>query len=114
MITPDNRTFLICGIFLAIVIGVAAVFFASSDPDGLESTALVVHGEKDLTGPSPENGDPEAVGTGVQVYSSPFPDYSLGKGSGPLGSILIMVIGILIMVMVGFFASKLIRISKKA
>ncbi|MCK7505079.1 MAG: PDGLE domain-containing protein [Desulfobacterales bacterium] len=46
----DNKTFIIAGIVVALLIGVVAVFMASGDPDGLESTALVVQGQKDLTG----------------------------------------------------------------
>ena len=38
---------------IALLIGVIAVFMASADPDGLESTALVVQGQKDLTGATP-------------------------------------------------------------
>jgi cobalt/nickel transport protein len=40
----DNKTFIIAGIIVALLIGVVAVFMASGDPDGLESTALVVQG----------------------------------------------------------------------
>ena len=46
----DNKTFIIGGIIIALIIGVAAVFLASGDPDGLESTALVVQGQKTITG----------------------------------------------------------------
>ncbi len=37
----DNKTFLIAGLIVALLIGVIAVFLASGDPDGLESTALI-------------------------------------------------------------------------
>ena len=43
----DNKTFMIVGIIIALLIGVVAVFMASGDPDGLESTALIVQGQKD-------------------------------------------------------------------
>ena len=46
----DNKTFIIVGIAIALLIGVVAVFFASGDPDGLESTALMIQGQKSLTG----------------------------------------------------------------
>ncbi len=49
----DNKTFIIAGIVVALLIGVVAVFMASADPDGLESTALVVQGQKELTGNTP-------------------------------------------------------------
>jgi len=53
----DNRTFIIAGIIIALAIGGAAVFLASGDPDGLESTALVVQGQKELTGVTPEDAE---------------------------------------------------------
>jgi cobalt/nickel transport protein len=109
MKTIDNNTFIIIGVVLAIAIGVIAVFFASGDPDGLESTALFVQGEKDLMGQSPEEGDAEAIGTGVSVYSSPFPDYSMGEHFGPIGSIAAIVIGTLAMVAVALGAVRVIR-----
>ena len=40
----DNKTFIIAGLLISLLIGTIAVFLASSDPDGLESTALVVSG----------------------------------------------------------------------
>ena len=42
----DNKTFIVAGLIIALIIGVIAVFAASSDPDGLESTALVYRGRK--------------------------------------------------------------------
>jgi cobalt/nickel transport protein len=92
----DNKTFLIVGIIIAVVIGVIAVFLASSDPDGLESTALIVSGQKDLTGSSPEEGNPEAVGTGTFAYKAPMPDYSLGEALGSVGALIAIIVGILL------------------
>jgi len=109
---PDNMTFLIAGLLIALAIGIIAVFLASGDPDGLESTALVVQDAKTLTGPSPEDGDPEAVGTGVSVYSSPFPDYSISEESGPVGGIIAIVLGILITFAIVFGLTKIISTRK--
>ncbi|WP_157199850.1 PDGLE domain-containing protein [Methanogenium cariaci] len=68
----SNTHFLIGGLVIAILIGGLAVFLASGDPDGLESTALYVQGEKTLTGASPEDGDPEAVGVSdAFAYEAP-------------------------------------------
>ena len=55
----DNKTFIIAGIVVALLIGVVAVFMASADPDGLESTALVVQGQKELTGGTPPDAEIE-------------------------------------------------------
>ncbi|WP_319580263.1 PDGLE domain-containing protein [uncultured Methanospirillum sp.] len=105
----DNKTFLIVGIIIALVIGVLAVFFASGDPDGLESTALMISGQKDLTGAAPEDGDPEAVGTGTFSYSAPMPDYSLGEAMGPSGSIIAILTGIFLTLIVVIGATWLVR-----
>lgn len=105
----DNKTFLIIGIILALSIGVLAVFFASGDPDGLESTALMVSGQKTLTGSAPQEGNPEAVGTGTFSYKAPMPDYSLGESTGPLGGVIAIVAGIFLTLVVVIGATWLIR-----
>ena len=108
----DNKTFLIVGIVIAFAIGILAVFFASGDPDGLESTALVVSGQKDLTGASPEEGDPEEVGTGTFAYESPMPDYSIpDMGTG--GALIASLIGILITLFVVVGVTYAIKMSKE-
>ena len=89
----DNKTFLAAGIILALVIGVAAVFMASGDPDGLESTALVVQGQKTMTGATPPDAEIHEDTTGKFAYSSPMPDYSLGESMGPYGGIIAIVVG---------------------
>jgi cobalt/nickel transport protein len=88
----DNKTFILVGLLISLIIGIVAVFFASGDPDGLESTALVVSGQKELTGQSPDDGDPEAIGTGTFAYESPMPDYSLGEDLGPMGAVIAIVV----------------------
>lgn len=105
----DNKTFLIVGIIVAIAIGVLAVFLASGDPDGLESTALIVSGQKSLTGPSPAEGDPEAVGTGTFEFHSPLPDYSMGEAMGPLGSVISIIVGILLTLVVVIGATWIVK-----
>jgi cobalt/nickel transport protein len=92
----DNKTFLIAGIVIAILIGVVAVFFASGDPDGLESTALMVQGQKTLTGDTPADAEIHEDTTGKFSYESPMPDYSLGEKFGPLGGIIAIVVGTLL------------------
>lgn len=105
----DNKTFLIIGIIIALVIGVLAVFFASGDPDGLESTALMVSGQKSLTGIAPEEGNPESVGTGSFSYSAPLPDYSLGEAMGSLGGVIAMIVGIFLTLCVVIGATCLVQ-----
>jgi cobalt/nickel transport protein len=66
---------------------------ASGDPDGLESTALVVQGHKELTGPTPEEAEIEEDLTGKFSYTSPMPDYSLGEEMGSAGGLIAIVVG---------------------
>lgn len=89
----DNKTFIIVGLIIALLIGVIAVFAASSNPDGLESTALVVQGEKALTGDTPPNAEIEENPEGKFSYESLMPDYSLGEDWGPIGGIIAILVG---------------------
>lgn len=103
--------FLIGGLAVAILIGGLAVFLASGDPDGLESTALYVQGEKTLTGASPEDGDPEAVGVSDAVtYDAPLPDYSMGENGGKAGELFAVVAGIIIVFGLAFVASRVVSV----
>lgn len=89
----DNKTFIIGGIIVALLIGVLAVFLASADPDGLESTALVVQGQKSLTGDTPPDAEINEDLNGKFSYESPMPDYSLGESMGSLGGLIAIVVG---------------------
>jgi cobalt/nickel transport protein len=89
----ETKVFIAVGIVVALVIGVAAVFLASGDPDGLESTALIVQGDKTLTGPTPPDAEVNEDIEGRFAYNSPFPDYSMGETLGPAGGILAIVVG---------------------
>lgn len=92
----DNKTFIIAGIIIALAIGGIAVFLASGDPDGLESTALVVQGQKDLTGTTPEDAEIHEATDGRFSYTAPMPDYALGEEMGSTGGIIAIVAGIII------------------
>ena len=110
----DNRTFLIAGIVIALLIGIVAVFMASGDPDGLESTALVVQGQKDLTGATPEGAEIHEDTTGKFSYTSPMPDYSLGEQLGSVGGVIAIVAGTLLAFGIVLGISKLLVARKKA
>lgn len=106
----SNTQFLIGGLVIAILIGGLAVFLASGDPDGLESTALYVQGEKTLTGDSPDDGDPEAVGVSDAVeYDAPLPDYSMGENGGKAGELIAVFAGILMVFALAFIATRVVR-----
>jgi cobalt/nickel transport protein len=110
----DNKTFLIMGIGIAILIGIVAVFFASGDPDGLESTALMIQGHKTLTGTTPDGAEIHEDPAGKFTYSSPMPDYTMGEKFGPWGGIVAIVAGILLAFGLVVGISKLIIARKKA
>jgi cobalt/nickel transport protein len=110
----DNRTFIIIGIAIAIIIGVVAVFFASGDPDGLESTALMIQGQKTLTGGTPPDAEIHEDPAGKFAYESPMPDYSLGEKFGPLGGIIAIIAGTLLAFGLVIGISKLLVARKKA
>jgi cobalt/nickel transport protein len=90
-----NLKFLVIGVVLALVVAIVAVFLASPDPDGLDSTALIASGQKSLTAPATgENISVEAPGH--FTYASPMQDYRLGENWGPMGGIIAMVTGTLL------------------
>jgi len=108
-----NMRFLVAGVLIAMVIAIVAVFLASSDPDGLDSTALIVSGQKTLTAPA--TGDDISVGApGHFVYESPMQDYTLGKDWGPAGGIIAMVTGTFLAVAAGFGLAWVLRKRKAA
>ena len=109
----DNKTFIITGIIVAILIGVVAVFIASGDPDGLESTALMVQGQKTLTGGTPPDAEIHEDTVGKFSYESPMPDYSLGETLGPLGGIIAIVAGTLLAFGIVLGISKMLVAKKK-
>lgn len=108
----EMKTFVAVGLVIALVVGVAAVFLASGDPDGLESTALVVQDEKTLTGAAPDDADAEAIGSGTFEYEAPMPDYSLGESGGTLGAIVAIVVGTILALLLVFGVGKVVAASK--
>lgn len=89
----DNRTFLIVGLVISLLVGCIAVFMASSDPDGFESTALVIQGDKTLTGAAPEDAEIHEMTEGRFSYESPMPDYALGEELGSAGGLVAILAG---------------------
>ena len=110
---PRNVKFVTAGVIVALAIAVIAVFLASGDPDGLDSTALIASGQKTLTAPA--TGDEVTVeAPGHFTYSSPMQDYTLGEKWGPLGGIVAMVIGTLLAFILGIGLAYLLRKREKA
>jgi len=109
----DNKTFIIAGIIVALLIGVVAVFMASGDPDGLESTALVVQGQKELTGGTPENAEIQEDLNGKFSYTSLMPDYSLGEEMGSVGGLIAIIVGIILAFLVVLGLAYAIKVAGK-
>ena len=88
--------YIVAGIAIALMIGTTAVFLASSDPDGLDSTALITQGQKELTQPAnPDAEIDESILPGSFEYEAPFPDYTV-EGAGRLTDVALMAGGILL------------------
>ncbi|MDO5847703.1 MAG: PDGLE domain-containing protein, partial [Methanocorpusculum sp.] len=78
------KKILVVGLIIALIIGGCAVFFASSNPDGLDSTFLVNEGQKEIFAPATGDEISGEANDPVQ-WNAPLPDYSLGEESGPAG-----------------------------
>jgi cobalt/nickel transport protein len=106
-----NVKFLVAGILIALAVSIIAVFLASGDPDGLDSTALIASGQKTLTAPA--TGEEVTVeAPGHFTYSSPMQDYTLGESWGSLGGIIAMVIGTILTFLIGIGLAFLLRKDK--
>ncbi len=79
-----NRNLIIGGLIIALIIAIIAPFLASSNPDGLESTA------ESLEVPESE-----------PAFQSPLPDYAIpGMEDNPLGGVVSLVIGTIVVLLV--------------
>ncbi|HJJ53822.1 MAG TPA: PDGLE domain-containing protein [Methanocorpusculum sp.] len=94
---------------MALLIGGSAVFFASSDPDGLDSTLLVSGGVKEIFAPA--TGDEIVEAEDPIGWAPPMPDYSLGEGAA--GGIIALIIGIFAALIVILLAAKVVYSSGK-
>jgi cobalt/nickel transport protein len=86
--TPKNKKLLLGGIAVALIIAILAPFLASSNPDGLESTA-----QKVMQNPETE-----------PTFESPLSDYTipfLGKDN-PLGGVVALVLGTLLVLGIAY------------
>jgi cobalt/nickel transport protein len=91
----QNRNLVLGGLAIAIFIAILAPFLASSNPDGLDSTA------ESLEVPESE-----------AVLKSPLPDYAIpGMEENPLGGVVALILGTILVVLVMLGLAKLL--SKK-
>lgn len=103
------KKFLVAGLIIALLIGGSAVFFASSDPDGLDSTLLVSGGVKEIFAPA--TGDEIVEAEDPIGWAPPMPDYSLGESAA--GGIIALIIGIFAALIVILLAAKVVYSSGK-
>jgi len=79
-----NRNLIIGGLIIALVIAVLAPFLASSNPDGLESSA------ESLEVPESE-----------AAYTAPLPDYAIpAMEDNPLGGVVALIVGTIVVLLV--------------
>lgn len=109
----DNKTFIIAGLVIALVIGGIAVFLASSDPDGLESTALVVQGDKTITGNTPADAEVHEQSEGRFSYESLMPDYTMGEEMGSLGGLIAIIAGTILAFLVVLGLAYVLKLAGK-
>lgn len=90
-----NRNLIVGGLVIALIIAVLAPFLASSNPDGLESSAESL-------------GVPESEA----AFQSPLPDYAIpGMEDNPWGGVLALIVGTILVLVIALAVAKLI--SKK-
>ncbi|ADZ08326.1 cobalt transport protein CbiN [Methanobacterium lacus] len=88
-----DKTLIIGGVIVCLIIAVLSPFLASPNPDGLEKSA--------------EN---LAVSDDGLGYQAPFQDYYVAAlGDGPLAEVVALAIGILIALGVGFAVAYVLK-----
>jgi cobalt/nickel transport protein len=114
----NRKTFIIAGVAVALVIAVSAPFLASGNPDGLESAFFGIFGAKDIQGDALDEEKAEVAEEEVIAktgndfsWDSPFPDYTVGGLDKP-GEVIAIVFGTLIVLVLGFYLSRLAARSK--
>ena len=99
--------FLVIGLIIALIVGGCAVFFASGDPDGLDSTLLVSGGAKDIF--AKVHGEIEEAHDPVG-WESPMPDYVFGgDDAGAAGGLVALIIGIFAVLIIILAAAKFVQ-----
>ena len=104
----------IAGITIALAIAIFAPYYASTYPDGLESTFLSAYGAKDVTTVHINESKIGAAETAVKettgntfVWQAPLPGYSL-PGLDKPGEVLAILFGVLVLLILGFGISRFV------
>jgi cobalt/nickel transport protein len=105
---------IIAGITIALAIAICAPYYASTYPDGLDSTFLSAYGAKDVT--TVHINDAKAASAEEQVaektgntfsWQAPLPDYSVPGLEKP-GEVMAILFGVLVLFSLGFGISRFI------
>lgn len=86
-----DKSFIIGGVIICLVIAVMSPFIASSDPDGLEKSAENV-----------------GVGETQNAINVPFPDYEI-EGLGKIGDIVALALGVIVTLIIALLVATLIQ-----
>jgi cobalt/nickel transport protein len=105
---------IVAGITVALAIAIFAPYYASTYPDGLDSTFLAAYGAKDV---STVHIDENKVGSAEAAvvektgntfaWQAPLPDYSL-PGLDKPGEVLAILFGVIVLFILGFGISRFI------
>ena len=105
---------IVAGITIALAIAIFAPYYASTYPDGLDSTFLAAYGAKEV---STVHIDESKVGSAeaavaektgnMFTWQAPLPDYSL-PGLDKTGEVLAILFGVIVLFILGFGISRFI------
>ena len=105
---------IVAGITIALALAIIAPYYASTYPDGLDSTFLSAYGAKDVTtvhideakAVSAEGAVAEKTGNTFS-WQAPLPDYAI-PGMDKPGEAMAIIFGVLVLFALGFGISRFI------
>jgi cobalt/nickel transport protein len=105
---------IVAGIIIVLGIAIFAPYYASTYPDGLDSTFLSAYGVKDVTTVHIDESKIESAEAAVRdttgntfTWQAPLPDYSL-PGLDKPGEVLAIIFGVLVLFILGFGISRFV------
>jgi cobalt/nickel transport system permease protein len=105
---------IIAGITIALAIAICAPYYASTYPDGLDSTFLSAYGARDVTTVHIDEGKAASAEARVAEktgntfsWQAPLPDYSIPGLEKP-GEVMAILFGVLVLFFLGFGISRFI------
>ena len=106
--------FMVAGIAIALSIAIIAPFYASTYPDGLDSTFLSAYGAKDTSTVHIDDSKAASAEAVIEektgntfTWQAPFPEYSL-PGLDKPGEVLAILFGVFVLFILGFGISRFI------